>query len=103
MSDFLTKQAGRFSETMIDDEVVLLNLDTGTFFSLTGTAAEIWPLIDGEQHRSGILVLLTAKYDAAPETIDTELDRFLAQLIEAGFITHGRTLAGLAPDRRGYA
>lgn len=86
MSGSLIKQTGKFSETSIDDEVVLLNLDDGSFFSLTGTAATIWPLIDGLRDREAIVTLLAATYDAAPETIGPELDRFIDQLIAAGFV-----------------
>jgi len=82
------KQAGSFSETTIDDEVVLLNLDTGCFFSLTGSAAAIWPLIDGERNRHAMLTMLAARYNAAPEEIGADLDQFLGQLLDAGFIAH---------------
>jgi len=84
----LVKQTTSFSETAIDDEVVLLNLDDGTFFSLTGTAAAIWSLIDGTRDRAAILALLASTYDEAPETIGPELDAFLAQLMAAGFVAH---------------
>lgn len=88
MNQALVKQTTSFSETAIDDEVVLLNLDDGTFFSLTGTAAAIWSLIDGTRDRAAILALLASTYDEAPETIGPELDAFLAQLMAAGFVAH---------------
>ena len=69
--------------------MVLLNLDTGVFFSLTGTAAAIWPLIDGERSRDAILSVLAAAYDAAPDDIGADLDQCLARLIETGFIANG--------------
>lgn len=88
MNRALVKQTSSFSETAIDDEVVLLNLDDGTFFSLTGTAAAIWSLIDGTRNHAAILALLASTYDETPETIGPELDAFLAQLMAAGFLGH---------------
>ena len=35
----LTKQANRFTETDIDEEIIVMRLDNGEFFSLSGTGA----------------------------------------------------------------
>lgn len=85
----LVKQRDRFSETVVDGEVVVLNLDDGTFFSLTGTAAAIWALIDGERSRDAMLAELAADYEAEVETIAPQLDAFVTQLKVAGFVTLG--------------
>ena len=89
MTARLVKQRDRFSETMVDGEVVLLNLDDGTFFSLTGTAAAIWALIDGERNRDTMLAELATGYEAEVETIAPQLDAFVTQLKVAGFVTLG--------------
>lgn len=82
----LSKRTAAFSETVIDDEVVLLNLADGTFFSLTGTAAEIWPLINGIRTRNALLADLAADFAVPSEEIARELDAFLAALAGAGFV-----------------
>lgn len=86
MTKPLVKCHSAFSESAIDDEVVLLNLQDGTFFSLTGTAAAIWPLIDGTRTRAELLGQLAESYGTAAEAVATDLDDFLAQLTEAGFL-----------------
>ena len=83
----LSKRSAAFSETAIDGEVVLLNLADGTFFSLTGTAAEIWPLIDGSRSRNALLAELAARHGEPAEAIAPDLDAFLAQLGAAGFVS----------------
>lgn len=88
MSGVWQKQNGRSSETAIDGEVVLLNLDDGNFFSLTGTAAAIWPLIDGKRDRDAILAELAMAYDEATDAIGPDVEAFLDQLERAGFVTH---------------
>ncbi len=82
----LAKRRDAFSETAIDGEVVLLNLADGTFFSLTGTAAEIWPMIDGSRGRADLLTELAELHGEAEAAIAADLDAFLAQLAEAGFL-----------------
>ncbi len=86
MTSALVKQNAAYSEAAIDGEVVLLNLADGTFFSLTGTAADIWPLIDGSRTRDTLLTDLAAIHAAAPEDIAPDLDAFLADLVRAGFV-----------------
>jgi len=82
----LVKQLNRFSETTVEGEVILLNLDDGAFFSLSGTAATIWPMIDGTRDREDLLAELGEVYDAPVPVIARELDAFLAQLSAAGFV-----------------
>lgn len=85
----LRKNPQAFSETAIDGEVVLLNLTDGTFFSLTGTAADIWPLIDGLRDRAALLAVLAAEHGTAAEAIAADVDHFLTQLTDAGFVGAG--------------
>lgn len=87
MTEPLVKRTAAFSETAIDGEVVLLNLADGTFFSLIGTAAEIWPLIDGSRTRDTLLIDLAKSHGEEPDAIAAELDAFLADLAGAGFVS----------------
>ena len=80
------KDPARFVETAIEDEVVVMNLDSGDFFSMTGTARSIWRLIDGEHTRDAIVATLAAAHDAPADTLADEVDGFLAELRAAGLI-----------------
>ena len=86
MNAILSKRDDAFSETTVDDEVVLLNLSDGTFFSLTGTGAAIWRLIDGSRDRQGLIASLAEDYGSDAGTIAPDVDAFLARLDEAGFL-----------------
>lgn len=82
----ITKQAGRFTEADIDDEFVVMRLDNGEFFSLSGTGAAIWRLIDGTRDRGALLASLADEYDADEASIASDLDDFLLQLRDGGLI-----------------
>jgi len=82
----LSKQPDRFSETDIDDEIVVMRLDNGEFFSLSGTAAATWRLIDGTRDRASLLAALAGQYGTDEVEITTDVDKFLAQLNELGLI-----------------
>ena len=82
----LSKRSNRFSETSIDDEVVVMRLDSGEFFSLSGTGAAIWRLIDGTRDRKALLASLAAAYQASEAEMAADVDDFIAQLKEFGLI-----------------
>lgn len=86
MSTKLAKATTRFSETEIDDEVVVMSLESGDFFSLTGTAQAIWTLIDGTRTRAALLTELAAQFDVEESALAGDLDAFLAQLEAAGLL-----------------
>ena len=89
MSTKLAKATGRFSETAIDDEVVVMSLESGDFFSLTGTARAIWHLIDGTRVRAALLADLAAQFGCEPGEITDDVDAFLNELSAAGLLVGG--------------
>ena len=86
MSGSLTKTSGQFTETAIDDEIVVMHLASGEFFSLTETGRTLWLLIDGTRNRDKLLAEVAAHYGAQPAEIVDDVDAFLAKLRLAGFL-----------------
>lgn len=68
-----------FIATLVDDEVVLIDMAGGELFSLKGTARAIWDKIDGRNSRAGIVEELSREYDV--EAIQAEAD--VSELLEA--------------------
>lgn len=89
MSNRLAKAQGRFSETEIDGEIVVMNLESGDFFSLTGTAREIWLRLDGTLDRAGLNAALAADYGSDTAAVAADVDAFLAELAGAGLLAPG--------------
>ena len=82
-----TKLTTRFTETSLDGEIVLMNVDTGEFLALTGTAAEAWSLIDGKRDRDLLLATLASRFGAETQTVAPDLDDFLADLTRLGLVS----------------
>jgi len=80
------KLSERFTEAAIDDEIVVMRIDTGEFFSLTGTAATTWRLIDGNRNRDALLAALADEYSTDEAAIAADVDEFLAHLRETGLL-----------------
>lgn len=82
----ITKQPNRFVETDIDDEIVIMRLDNGDFFSLAGTSAAVWRLIDGIRDRRALLSALGDEFDGNQAEIAADVDDLIAQLAELGLL-----------------
>lgn len=89
MSQTLRKCPENFAETEIDDEVVLMDMTNGDFFSIKDTGLAIWNLIDGSRGRDALLASLAETYSVPPDEIAPDVDDFLAQVQAAGFVAAG--------------
>ena len=87
MTTTLAKQVGSFTETEIDDEIVVMHLDTGDFFSITGTGVAIWHLIDGSADEAALVSTLIEQFDAPPYEIAAGVKEFVAELRNAGLLS----------------
>jgi hypothetical protein len=67
------------SET-IDGEVVIINLDQGSYYSLRGSAAEIWARLQEGQGAGALRQYLGQLYDGDAAEMDVALSGFLDQL-----------------------
>ena len=59
---------------------VLLHLESGAYHGLNETGSLIWDLIDGERTVAALVAALREQLAEAPEDLDAETERFLADL-----------------------
>ena len=85
----IIKNHERFTEAAIDDEIVVMRVDTGEFYEMSGTAAAAWRLIDGRRDRAALLAALAAEFAANGALITADVDEFLDQLRETGLVNIG--------------
>ena len=86
MGAAINKLSDRFTEAAIDEEIVVMRLDNGEFFALSGTAAATWRLIDGKRDRQALLNALADEYSTDEKRIAPDVDEFLVRLTEAGLL-----------------
>lgn len=68
------------------ESALLLDPNSGDYFSLTDVGARIWELCDGEHTIDEIADSLAAEYDAPPETIRADAYELLEELGAAGLL-----------------
>ena len=83
----IAKDPSKFVETEIDDEVVLMDLASGDFFSLEGTSLAVWRLIDGSRSEAGIVSAIAAEYEVSIAQVAPDVGAFLGELSGLGLIS----------------
>ena len=82
----IRKAAGKFVETELDGEIVLMNVDTGRFHVLKETGLAIWRLIDGERDLTAIQSELMGLYAVEEVQCRAETVKFIEMLNGAGLV-----------------
>lgn len=72
---------------LFDDEVVIVNLDSGAYYSLEGTAKWIWQAILKKRSLTQIVQDGVAEFDAAEGEIATAITKFLDELQVEGIVS----------------
>ncbi len=76
---------------VFEDEVVAINLETGTYFGMGGSAKEVWRLIEGEVPVDGMVAHLAERYTKPPQEIAADLELFTNSLLAHGLVTAEQT------------
>src|SRR5882724_660760 len=64
----------------IDGEVVIINLQSGTYYSLTGTAAAIWNALERGLGASALPALLESQFTGCAAGLEKIVAGFLGEL-----------------------
>lgn len=74
----LTQRAG--------DSLVLLDVDGGEYFALDEVSGRVWDLCDGLRDVTAIIAAVGTEYDAPVETIRTDVQEFLQEMVDANLL-----------------
>ena len=88
----------------IEGEVIVIDLATGTYFSLRGGAADVWVLIVAGQSVAEIVSSLAGTYSGDSESIRVTLETFLQELKSEQLVEDAREedpLPGLVKELSG--
>jgi hypothetical protein len=77
---------------VFEDEVVVLEMKTGTYFSLRGCGVEVWKLIEENASTARIAEALEARYDAPGSGIASAVESLVDELTEGGLIVSDRSI-----------
>jgi hypothetical protein len=70
----------------LDGEVIVVNLDSGTYYSIAGTGAEIWAAIEGGAAIDEAVEWMLARYGTERAVVEPAVAGFVAELVEEQLI-----------------
>lgn len=75
--------AARAVAREVGDEVVILDLDTGTYYGLDRVGARIWKLLSSGRTLDEICETVLAEYEVARSRLEGDVKRLFVQLVES--------------------
>jgi hypothetical protein len=72
--------------SIIDEEVVMLSINNGEYYSLNEVGSNIWDILEQPTPYCEIIRKLTVIYDATVEQIDNDTLPYLLELIEKNIV-----------------
>jgi hypothetical protein len=86
------------AEVFEDDEVVIVNLDSGNYYSLAGSGAVIWNALAAGRPLAEIEAALAARYTGDHETLGQAVRALLDELLRENLIAPAGAGAAAAPE-----
>ncbi len=81
------------SETL-DGETIIVNLATGHYFNLQGSAVDVWQAVERGEPSEAIVGLLCDRYLAQDGEIATEVERLVGELVAAELVVPEKAQPG---------
>ncbi len=85
-AETIVSQGQQHVETAADGEVVLMHVESGRFFTLTGTGQRVWELIAEPISIDALAERLAGEYDVEPETCRNDVLEICRQLEASALI-----------------
>lgn len=70
----------------VGDEILIMSVERGRYFSLNPWGARIWQLIETPQAMDSVVARLIEEYEVVPELCRREVGVFVAALEERGLV-----------------
>ena len=70
----------------LDDETLILNLDSGFHYTLDAVATDMWELLVKTGDPQQVVARISDQYDVPPEVVSADLKDLLSQLEAEGII-----------------
>ena len=80
------KRSDNAMARQVDDELVILDINSGRYFGLNEVGTFIWDCLEGDCSREDIVDAIVAAYDVDRIEASTDADELVGQLIDRGLV-----------------
>ncbi len=71
---------------VLGEDTVLLQLESGDYFTLNGSATRAWQLIEEHGDLDRVRQAMLAEYEVPHDQLNADLDRLVGDLVERGLL-----------------
>ena len=82
----LQRNDTRFISSIVNDEVILMDIKTGNYIVLETAAQAIWDILVNPITISGLIAHILTEYEVGEDEATTDTIDFLKQLLDQGMI-----------------
>lgn len=86
-SDFLQPNSDRVAAKVMDGEAVIIDLITGTYYSLAGTGGRAWQLLEAGASVAHTVEVVAAEYNADGSRVAEDVRVLVSQLVDEQLMT----------------
>ena len=87
LSSIVVPNEQQVAAKVMDGEAILINLATGTYYSMPATGGFIWSLIERRMSLNGIVRNLAIIYDAEEQALEADVVSLCQALCDEGLLT----------------
>lgn len=97
-NESLHANAERVAAKVMDGEAVIIDLTTGTYYSLAGVGGRAWQLLDAGVSISRTAETLAREYGTSPERAGDDLHTLVTQLIDEQLMVRATSAPSAAAE-----
>lgn len=86
MTEQKLKRADDLLSAALDDELLMMSIEKGSYYSLNSVGARIWELLENPMTFDELVARLLEEYDISVETCRLEVENFVHALRERGLL-----------------
>jgi hypothetical protein len=85
-AEMVIRQRPELITSNLDDELVLMSLETSRYFGMDALGRQVWELLDEPRSVGEVRDQLVTRYDVSPEQCEQDLLVFVGQLVDAQLV-----------------
>jgi hypothetical protein len=86
MDTTLRRNGGILHAPVGDDELVMLSIDAGRYYSVNAVARRLWELLDEPRTAAELSAAICAEFEVDADTCRTDVERFVSEMMDNGLV-----------------
>lgn len=72
--------------TELDDDTVMMSIETGAYYGLSGSGTLIWELLEVPRTKAEVIAALQERYDVSLDALQADVEAFIDDMLKNALI-----------------